>query len=251
MQQTNVGRSRLIVIGNPVADLVSGEAGQPDATYKLGGAVGYTGVGAAIMGDHQVDVVIIPKAPIDEEDPYGVNYFSTVNRSGITALRLPPTDNKLTVFHNTYIDGVRTQKCIPNPQPITLEEILSTGLMLREDDIVIHASTFQDSDPSLIEGLSKRVDTQIAIVQGYSREVDAEGSVHPTAPTELLRVARHLHAISLSEEDLAGVTDDHGNDFLVELIQHGAENTLLTRGPDGSIIFTRRNDQVQYFKQPA
>ncbi|GEM_PF-3086146 len=252
MQKTHEGKSRLIVIGNPVADLVSGEAGQPGATYKLGGAVGYTGVGAAIMGEGLVDAVVISKAPLDRDDIYGVNYIKTVNRPGVSVIRIDPTDNRLTIFHNTYsVDGVRTQKCIPNPQPITLKDIVDSGLVLTRDDIVIHASTFQDSDPSLIEGLSKLVDTQIAIIQGYARAVNHEGTVHPTTPTELLKVARHLHAISLSEEDIAGVTDANGNNILNELITHGAEYTLLTKGPDGAEIFRRGTEFPTVFRQPA
>lgn len=176
---------RFLAIGHVTRDEFPGETG-----WRLGGTATYTAATAARLGAHATLVTRV-----------GPNERGTLEERcatlGIDLVALP--SEVTTTFAFRYEDGRRILRLRRRARGLRLADVPET---LRASDAVILGSVAHEIDRSLLGAFGHAA--TVVTAQGYLREWDADGRVHPRRWNDVAEVTANASAIVLSEEDVAG-----------------------------------------------
>ncbi len=176
---------RFLAIGHVTRDEFPGETG-----WRLGGTATYTAATAARLGAHASLVTRV-----------GPNELATLEerctRLGIELVALPSEVTTTFVFR--YEDGRRILRLRQRARALRLADIPEP---LRAADAVVLGSVAHEIDRSLLGAFGHAA--TVVTAQGYLREWDADGAIHPRRWQDVALVTAKASAIVLSEEDVAG-----------------------------------------------
>lgn len=176
---------RFLAIGHVTRDEFPGETG-----WRLGGTATYTAATAARLGAHATLVTRV-----------GPNERATLEERcatlGIDLVALP--SEVTTTFAFRYEDGRRILRLRRRARGLRLTDVPET---LRASDAVILGSVAHEIDRSLLGAFGHAA--TVVTAQGYLREWDADGAIHPRRWNDVAEVTANASAIVLSEEDVAG-----------------------------------------------
>src|SRR5581483_2777508 len=104
-----------------------------------------------------------------------------------------------TTFAFRYEDGRRILRLRQRARAVRLADVPEA---LRGSDAVVLGSVAHEIDRSLLGGFGRAA--TVVTAQGYLREWDAGGAIHPRRWDDVAEVTASASAIVLSEEDIAG-----------------------------------------------
>ncbi len=176
---------RFLAIGHVTRDEFPGETG-----WRLGGTATYTAATAARLGAHAALVTRV-----------GPNERATLEERcrslGIDLVALP--SEVTTTFGFRTVDGRRVLRLRQRARGLRLADVPEP---LRSCDAVILGSVAHEIDRSLLGAFGDAA--TVVTAQGYLREWDADGAIHPRRWDDVAEVTAKASAIVLSEEDVAG-----------------------------------------------
>ncbi|RUM89233.1 MAG: hypothetical protein DSZ24_01715 [Thermodesulfatator sp.] len=201
---------RYLLAGHLTRDLVPGEG------FRFGGAVLYAGLTVRRLSWETHVITACAERPVELERLFGELFFHL------------ETSAETTIFVNEEGPQGRRQRVLARARPLTFK-VLPKQPWVTE---VLHLAPVLDEIPPQAGSLLKKLRFRhlVAHPQGWFREVDQEGWVHPRVPD--LSGAPHFEALVVSEEDLAA--DLQG--LLAEL-RRRADLLVLTRGAEGASLF--------------
>jgi sugar/nucleoside kinase (ribokinase family) len=214
---TNLLPVDYLIIGHVTQDLMD------DHTWRLGGTLSYAGLTAAALGRHTQAITsctpqldLTPLAPLD-------------------VVRIPSAQN--TTFRNIQTEDGRRQILFHSAEKITAANFPQIEYI----PPIVHLAPVDDEvDPQIYQLLPQSL--ICLTLQGWLREVDAQGQVKPRKwpyGTELLQAA---DAIVLSLEDL------QGDEAEVQTLAEVCRLLVLTEGPEGARVYW--NGDVRRFPAP-
>ena len=181
--------ARFLAIGHVARDEFAGEP-----TWRLGGTVLYTAATAARLGARAAIVTRVgPKERAALEERCA--------SLGIELHALPA--EVTTTFAFRYEDGKRLMKLKARARGLTLADVPAD---LRSAEAVILGSIAHEIDRSLLGAFADAA--SVVTAQGYLREWDADGSIHPRRWDDVAEVTATASAIVLSDDDVGGDLDE-------------------------------------------
>lgn len=218
---------RFLAIGHVTRDEFPGETG-----WRLGGTATYTAATAARLGAHASLVTRVgpnERAVLEER----------CARLGIDLVALPSEVTTTFVFR--YEDGRRILRLRQRARALRLADIPEP---LRAGDAVVLGSVAHEIDRSLLGAFGHAA--TVVTAQGYLREWDADGAIHPRRWEDVAEVTANASAIVLSEEDVAGDLAEPRRwaghtPVIVTLAERGA---LVLADGDETMVEAYRADRV-------
>jgi 1D-myo-inositol 3-kinase len=209
-----------LIVGHLTRDLL------PDGGWRPGGAALYAAVAALRLG---LRVGIVTSAPAD----LCASVAALLDDSPMIVVDCETA----TTFENTYTPAGRVQYLRARAQPLTLDDIPTSW---RRCEVALLAPVAGEVAPALASALDARVIG--AAPQGWLRAWDAAGHVRPQPlDGEALAALRHLTALILSREDLAGpaadVTALAAADETLRAWARLAPLIAVTRGAEGADLY--------------
>lgn len=180
---------RFLAIGHVARDEFAGEP-----TWRLGGTVLYTAAAAARLGARAAIVTRVgphERAALEER----------CASLGIELHALPA--EVTTTFAFRYEDGRRLMKLKARARGLALADVPAG---LRSSQAVILGSIAHEIDRSLLGAFADAA--SVVTAQGYLREWDADGSIHPRRWDDVAAVTATASAIVLSDDDIGGDLDE-------------------------------------------
>jgi len=177
--------SRFLAIGHVTRDEFAGES-----DWRLGGSVTYSAAAASRLGSRAALVTRVgphERARLEER----------CRALGIELHALPA--EVTTTFAFRYDGGHRILRLRARARGITLDDVPPD---LRDADAVLLGSVAHEIDRSLLGAFGHAA--TVVTAQGYLREWDADGSIHPRRWDDVAEVTANTSAVVLSEEDVAG-----------------------------------------------
>jgi ribokinase len=207
-----------LAIGHVTRDEFPGETG-----WRLGGTATYTAATAARLGARASLVTRV-----------GPKERSVLEQRcadlGIDLHALPA--EATTTFGFRYEDGRRILKLKARARSLALSDVPAP---LRAPDAVVLGSVAHEIDPSLLGAFGAAA--TVVTAQGYLREWDADGTIHPRPWDDVASVASKVSAIVLSEEDVAG-------DLEVPRGWSGHTPVIVTLADRGSLVMVDRSERL-------
>jgi sugar/nucleoside kinase (ribokinase family) len=201
-----------LAIGHVTRDEFPGETG-----WRLGGTATYTAATAARLGARAALVTRV-----------GPNERSVLEQRcaslGIELHALPAETT--TTFAFRYEDGRRILRLRARARALALSDVPSA---LRAPDAVVLGAVAHEIDRSLLGGFGTAA--TVVTAQGYLREWDADGTIHPRRWDDVAEVTAKASAIVLSEEDVAGDLDEPRR-------WAGHTPVIVTLADRGSLVMT-------------
>ena len=179
------GTVRFLAVGHVARDEFAGEP-----TWRLGGTALYTAATAARLG---APAAIVTRAGPNER----AALEERCTRLSIELHALPA--EVTTTFAFRYEDGKRLMKLKARARGLALGDVPPA---LRSAQAVILGSIAHEIDRSLLGAFGDAA--SVVTAQGYLREWDADGSIHPRRWEDVAEVTATASAIVLSEEDVGG-----------------------------------------------
>lgn len=176
---------RFLAIGHVTRDEFPGEEG-----WRLGGTATYTAAAAARLGAR---VALVTRVGPNERSVLEERCASL----GIELCALAA--EVTTTFAFRYEDGRRILRLRQRARGLRLDDVPPE---LRSSDAVLLGSVAHEIDRSLLGAFGHAA--TVVTAQGYLREWDADGSIHPRRWEDVAEVTANASAIVLSEEDVAG-----------------------------------------------
>jgi len=179
------GIVRFLAIGHVARDEFAGEP-----TWRLGGTVLYTAATAARLGARAAIVTRV-----------GPNERTALEeRCTLLGIELHALPAEITTtFAFRYEDGKRVMKLKARARGLALSDVPPA---LRSAQAVILGSIAHEIDRSLLGAFGDAA--SVVTAQGYLREWDAAGSIHPRRWEDVAEVTATASAIVLSDEDVGG-----------------------------------------------
>jgi ribokinase len=176
---------RFLAIGHVTRDEFPGETG-----WRLGGTATYTAAAAARLGASAALVTRVgpnERAVLEERcRSLGIE---------LCALQAEVT----TTFAFRYEDGRRILRLRQRARGLRIEDVPEA---LRSSHAVLLGPVAHEIDRSLLGAFGHAA--TVVTAQGYLREWDADGAIHPRRWEDVAEVTANASAIVLSEEDIAG-----------------------------------------------
>lgn len=176
---------RFLAIGHVTRDEFPGEA-----EWRLGGTVTYTAATAARLGARAALVTRVgphERARLEER----------CRDLGIELHALPA--EVTTTFAFRYEGTRRILRLRARARGLALADVPAH---LRDADAVVLGSVAHEIDRSLLGAFGHAA--TVVTAQGYLREWDAQGEIHPRRWDDVAEVTARASAVVLSEEDVAG-----------------------------------------------
>jgi len=203
-----------LLIGTVCQDVAPAEVESPFArAYTFGGTATYSARTAKAMG---LRVAVVTSASAD--------FALHAALPGIETARVPSAET--TTFENRYVDGHRVQTLHAVAENLS---IASVPIEWRRPAVVHLAPLARDVDMNLVGAFPGAF---IGVTpQGWLRQWDGDGRVHPRHWTEARAILSRVDAVVLSEEDV-------GNDWkLLRDWANYAPVMVVTQGARGAILF--------------
>jgi len=203
-----------LLIGHVCQDVVPSEVESPFTPgYTFGGTATYSARTAKALG---LRVAVVTSASAD--------FAMHAALPGIETVRVPSAET--TTFENNYVDGQRIQTLHAIAETLT---IASIPVEWRQTSVVHLAPIAREVAVNLIAEFPGAF---IGVTpQGWLRQWDDHGRVHPRPWSEAHAVLPRLDAIVLSEEDV-------GNDWkLLRDWANYAPLMVVTQGSRGATMF--------------
>ena len=176
---------RFLAIGHVARDEFAGEP-----TWRLGGTALYTAATAARLGARAAIVTRVgPKERAALEERCAL--------VGVELHALPAEVTTTIAFR--YVHGKRVMKLKARARGLALTDVPPD---LRSAQAVILGSIAHEIDRSLLGAFGDAA--SVVTAQGYLREWDADGSIHPRRWDDVAEVTATASAIVLSDEDVGG-----------------------------------------------
>lgn len=174
-----------LAIGHVTRDEFPGEK-----DWRLGGTVTYTAATASRLGRRAALVTRV--GPNERE-----RLEQRCDALGIELHALPA--EVTTTFAFRYEDGRRILRLRARARGLALADVPPS---LRDADAVVLGSVAHEIDRSLLGAFGGAA--TVVTAQGYLREWDAQGEIHPRRWDDAAEVIARASAVVLSEEDVAG-----------------------------------------------
>lgn len=177
--------TRFLAIGHVTRDEFEGE---PE--WRLGGTVTYTAATAARLG---ASASLVTRVGPNER----ARLEDRCRAFGIRLHALPA--EVTTTFAFRYEGGRRFLRLRARARGLTLADVPPD---LRDPDAVVLGSVAHEIDRSLLGAFGHAA--TVVTAQGYLREWDASGAIHPRRWDDVADVTEKTTAVVLSEEDVGG-----------------------------------------------
>lgn len=165
-----------------------------DPVWRLGGTALYTAAAVARLGVRSAIVTRV--GPVERA---ALEQRCAALGIELHALAAEAT----TTFAFRYEGGRRILRLRARARALTLADVPPA---LRSSDAVLLGSVAHEIDRTLLDGFSGA--STVVTAQGYLREWEADGSIHPRRWEDVAAVAEHASAIVLSDEDVGGDLDE-------------------------------------------
>ena len=208
---------QFLVVGHTVQDILTPPGGREAPAWRLGGSASYAALLASRLGLRTaVLTAAAPDLPLEEALP----------RTEI--VRVPSA--RSTQFHNVYTDRGRVQTI---PQRASLIDPASLPAGWRGAEIVLLGPVAGEVDDELAACFPRAVIGVSA--QGWLREIDADGRVHPLPPErwQADTLLRPAHVLFVSDEDIPSA----GAKPVLEGWSGRVDTLAYTRGEGGADVY--------------
>jgi len=180
---------RFLAIGHVTRDEFEGETG-----WRLGGTVTYTAATAARLG---ASASLVTRVGPNERS----RLEERCRAFGIRLHALPA--EVTTTFGFRYEAGHRILRLRARARGLTFADVPAD---LRESEAVVLGSVAHEIDRSLLGAFGEAA--SVVTAQGYLREWDASGAIHPRRWDDVAEVTATASAVVLSDEDVGGDLDE-------------------------------------------